>query len=103
MMPCGNTAALLAWENRQDGLERQAPTEAELERFIDDWLERKARKMGSQFLTEAFCESDDYAGVYRAWIEGDILELGEAFDKIVRDYWRPFAIEESRGHNFAED
>lgn len=99
----GNTAALRLYEARQDRLEAQAPTPAELERYVDDWLDRKCKKMGETFITEAFCEASDFSRIYRAYVECDHIDIGIAFDKIVRAYWEPSALEDANGHNFAED
>jgi len=99
----GNTAALRAYEAQQDRLDRQAPTDLELERYIDDWLERKCKKMGEMFLIEAFTEAADFSRIYKSYVEGDHVDLGMAFDKIVRAYWVPMAEESANGHNFQED
>lgn len=101
-MPCGVTAALRMYEAEQDRLEKQAPTDLELERYVESWKEDRLKKMGSQFITEAFVESNSYSELYKAFVEGDQAEAGYALFKMVDAYWRPFAIEASRHVNFAE-
>jgi predicted 2-oxoglutarate/Fe(II)-dependent dioxygenase YbiX len=101
-MACGNTATLRAYEALQDRLDRQAPTELELERFVEDWMERKAKKMGEMFIIEALSESD-YSPLFKAYQEQDALEIGITVQKIVANYWRNSAEEAANGHNFEED
>lgn len=101
-MLCGNTAALRMYEAEQDRLEKQAPTPLELERYVESWKEDRLKTMGSQFITEAFVESNSYSEIHRAYQDGDHTETGRALFKMVDNYWRPFAIEASRYVNFAE-
>ena len=98
----GNTAALRMYEAAQERLEKQSPTDSELERYIEDWMNNKAKELGSQFITEAFVESDNYAALYKSYMDGDQAETGRALFKIVESYWRPFAVEASNEVNFAE-
>jgi hypothetical protein len=98
----GNTAALRMYEATQERLEKQSPTASELEQYIEDWMDNKAKELGSQFITEAFVESDSYAELYKAFVDGDQTETGRALFKMVENYWRPFALGASLDVNFAE-
>jgi len=98
----GNTAALRMYEATQDKLEKQAPTALELESYIETWMDNKAKELGSQFITEAFVESDSYAELYKSYMDGDQAETGRALFKMVENYWRPFALGASLDVNFAE-
>ena len=104
-MPCGNTAALREYEAQQERLERQAPNEYELENFIDHWMERKAQKLGIDFIYESFTESDeeDLIELFQAYQSVLSIEIGSAMKKIINDYWRPAAEAAAAGHNFDED
>ena len=102
-MTDGAMAALRQHEARQDRLEAQAPTPSELEDYVDNWLEKKRKQMGEAFLTEAFCEAEDYSRIYRAYSEADHVDIGVAFDKIVRAYWVPSALKDAEGHDFNRD
>jgi hypothetical protein len=104
-MADGNTAALRAHEAQQDRLARQAPTDTERESFIDDFLEKKAKKLGTEFLREALAESDDadLSPLFIAYQTGGALEIGLAMREIVAAYWRPAAITAADEHNFDED
>jgi len=101
-MPDGNTAALRMYESMQAIEESQAPTASELERYIETWLDNKAKELGSQFITEAIVESDSYSEIYKSFMDGDQAEIGRALFKMVENYWRPFAVEASNEVNFAE-
>jgi hypothetical protein len=98
----GNAAALRMYEATQERLEKQSPTASELEQYIETWMDNKRQELGSQFITEAFVESDGYAELYKAFVDGDQTETGRALFKIVENYWRPFAVEASNEVNFAE-
>ena len=103
-MPDGNTAALRQHEANQDRLEKQAPTEYESRRYVDDWLERKRDKMGVEFIMEALNECDEAARIvlFRDFKE-PAIELGYTVKAIVHRYWRPSAEAAAAEHNFAED
>ena len=104
-MPDGNSAALRAHEADQDRLERQAPTEDELERYVEDWMDDKQRKMGFEFISEAVSEATDdrFANLYAAYRSADSMQIGIAVKATVAGYWRPMAEKAAESHNFEED
>lgn len=81
------------------------PTERELEQFIDYWLYNKQKKMGFEFVSEAFIEATDtrYADLFAAYRSADSTQIGIAVKQLVNDYWRPMAERDALEHDFEED
>ena len=104
-MPDGNSAALKKHEAEQDRLDRQAPTEDELERYVEDWLERKRDKIGIEFIMEALNECDDDGRIllFCAFRDESAADLGHIVRNTVNRYWRPMAEKAAETHNFEED
>lgn len=77
------------------------PTDREIERFVDDWMEKELKKQGYMFIFEALSESDGIE-LFKAYQEDDALEIGIAVKKIVNKYWATIAYKEAEEHDFAE-
>ena len=99
----GNIAALNAYHAEQDRISRQSPTDIELRYFIEDWMQAKCKKMGAEFITEAFCEAEDFSRLYMAYVDGGALDIGAEFKLLVAKYWTPMAVRAAEEHNFEED
>lgn len=104
-MPDGNTAALRQHEAAQARAEREAPTADELERYVQDWLERKSKKLGTEFVMEALVEStiEHQSAILKAYQGYDMTELARATHRAIEAYWRPSAEAAAAEHDFAAD
>ena len=104
-MECGNTAALRSYEADQDRLEKQAPTDRELENYIEDWMTTKQNKMGVEFVMEPLNEAGEAERIclFCTFRDEGAAEIGHTVRAIVNLYWRPSAEKAAAEHNFAED
>lgn len=101
-MPDGNSAALRAYEREQDRLARKAPTDSELEEFVEEWIETRLKEEGADYLAEIITEAPYLGDLYKAVLKKDEAEVGYQFMKIVDKYLRPKAEEDAAVFDFEE-
>lgn len=94
-MPCSNTQALRKHEAWQS--QKIEPTKEDIERFVDEWIEKKRKSMGHAFIYEAVSESD----VSRLYLAlDDATELGYELQRLIRKYWEPQAEFAAESHDW---
>src|SRR5689334_11697512 len=99
IMPDGNTFA-----ERQHNAAHYEPTDDERENFIEGWLEKKRKKLGIEYISEALIEranDDGLIEMFKAW--GNRAEFAAATVKAVDAYWRPMAEAAADEHDFEAD
>lgn len=66
------------------------PTREDIEDFCDEWLERKRKVMGSEYIVEALNEADKWHELL--YVYDYAAELGDALRGIVNAYWLHSAL-----------
>jgi len=97
-MPDGNTAALNKFHSWQD--RKIEPTKEDIENFVDEWIEKKRKSLGNEFVYEAVGESD-VSRLFQSL--DDAHELGCELQRLIRKYWEPQAEFAAESHDWNEE